>query len=93
MRTELSMGVILFALLCGYLPFDNANVTQLYQQILKGDYTFPSHLSEGSKSLISMLLVRDPAKRATMEQVRNHPWLNVGYAKPPEIAALAVAAE
>ncbi len=42
-----SMGVILFALLCGYLPFDHANIGKLYQLILKGDYRAPEFLSSG----------------------------------------------
>jgi serine/threonine protein kinase len=40
-----SMGVILFALVCGYLPFEDASTHVLYQKILSGDYKIPSLVS------------------------------------------------
>lgn len=33
-----SCGVILFALLCGYLPFEDSNTAQLYKKIVAGEY-------------------------------------------------------
>eukprot|EP00002_Diphylleia_rotans_P025149 TRINITY_DN4978_c0_g3_i1.p1 TRINITY_DN4978_c0_g3~~TRINITY_DN4978_c0_g3_i1.p1 ORF type:complete len:623 (-),score=138.79 TRINITY_DN4978_c0_g3_i1:916-2784(-) len=83
-----SLGVILFALLCGYLPFDNSNVSRLYQQVLKGDYHIPEFVSQDAKNLISRLLVLNPEKRATMDEVRLHAWVNQGYSGPPEAAPL-----
>ncbi|GIQ92381.1 hypothetical protein KIPB_016122, partial [Kipferlia bialata] len=41
-----SCGVILFALLCGYLPFEEKTTPALYQKIMAGKYTLPDHLSE-----------------------------------------------
>lgn len=40
-----SMGVILFALVCGYLPFENSNTAMLYKKILAGDYKTPDFVS------------------------------------------------
>eukprot|EP00002_Diphylleia_rotans_P025146 TRINITY_DN4978_c0_g2_i2.p1 TRINITY_DN4978_c0_g2~~TRINITY_DN4978_c0_g2_i2.p1 ORF type:complete len:660 (-),score=155.26 TRINITY_DN4978_c0_g2_i2:275-2254(-) len=79
-----SMGVILYALLCGYLPFDNANISKLYQLILRGEYRTPDYLSTESKHLISRLLTLSPERRATLAEVRSHPWVNLGYVGPPE---------
>jgi maternal embryonic leucine zipper kinase len=43
-----SMGVLLYALLCGFLPFDDENISTLYRKIQEGNYEQPSWLSEGS---------------------------------------------
>ena len=52
-----SMGVILFALICGFLPFEDPNTSNLYKKIMNGDYKVPSHVSKGInfKILISFI--------------------------------------
>lgn len=40
-----SMGVILFAMVCGYLPFEDRNTSNLYKKIMNGEYTLPPYLS------------------------------------------------
>jgi len=47
-----SCGVILFAMLCGYLPFDDPDTQKLYRKILKIDYDIPSHVSKAGRHLI-----------------------------------------
>ena len=42
-----SVGVILFALVCGYLPFEDQNTSQLYKKILAGEYSIPKWVSKG----------------------------------------------
>jgi serine/threonine protein kinase len=69
-----SCGVILFALLCGYLPFEDANTARLYEKIMGGEYDLPDFLSSDAKDLITKLLTTDPRKRFNAEQVRRHPW-------------------
>jgi serine/threonine protein kinase len=69
-----SLGVILFALLCGYLPFEDANTTKLYEKIMGGHYELPDFLSQGGADLIQKLLTTDPKRRFTVAQVRKHPW-------------------
>ena len=49
-----SSGVILYAMICGYLPFEDQNTKKLYQKILKADYKIPSSLSEEAKDLLLM---------------------------------------
>lgn len=69
-----SCGVILYALLCGSLPFDDENIPNLFKKIKGGIYTLPSHLSAAARDLIPRLLVVDPMKRMTISQIRQHPW-------------------
>lgn len=69
-----SCGVILYALLCGTLPFDDENIPNLFKKIKSGIYTLPSHLSTGARDLIPRMLVVDPTKRMTIPEIRQHPW-------------------
>ncbi|KAA6400217.1 MAG: putative Serine/threonine protein kinase OSK3 [Streblomastix strix] len=69
-----SCGVILFALVCGYLPFEDQNTQALYQKILNARYRCPSHLTNECKHLIAKILNTDPTKRYTSAQIRQHPW-------------------
>lgn len=65
-----SSGVILFALLCGYLPFDDPDTQILYNKIMHGKYDSPSHLTKESKALLAGILNIDPAQRMTIEDIR-----------------------
>lgn len=69
-----SCGVILYALLCGTLPFDDENIPNLFKKIKGGIYTLPSHLSPGARDLIPRMLVVDPMKRITIPEIRQHTW-------------------
>ncbi len=69
-----SIGVILFALVCGYLPFEDPNTAQLYKKILSGEYKTARWISHDVKDLISKILEVDPKKRYTASQIRTHPW-------------------
>jgi len=55
-----SCGVILYAMLCGYLPFEDPNTSQLYKKILNGDYKIPKFVSNEGKDLIKNILNTDP---------------------------------
>ena len=74
-----SSGVVLYAMLCGYLPFEdeNNNNDELYDKICKGKFDIPNHVSEKAKDLINKILVTDPNKRLTISQIKNHPWFNL----------------
>ena len=65
-----SVGVILFALLCGYLPFDDPDTQKLYQKIMSGKYDAPKFLSIEARTLIKEILTVDPLKRITIDKIR-----------------------
>jgi 5'-AMP-activated protein kinase catalytic alpha subunit len=69
-----SCGVILYALLCGSLPFDDESIPNLFKKIKSGMYSLPSHLSQLSRNLIPRMLEVDPMKRITIAEIRQHPW-------------------
>ena len=69
-----SCGVILFALLCGSLPFDDENIPNLFRKIKNGLFNLPNHLSPHSRDLISKMLIVDPLKRITIPEIRQHLW-------------------
>ncbi|XP_059965763.1 SNF-related serine/threonine-protein kinase isoform X2 [Mesoplodon densirostris] len=70
-----SLGVILFMLVCGQPPFQEANDSETLTMIMDCKYTVPSHVSKGCKDLITRMLQRDPKRRASLEEIENHPWL------------------
>ncbi|KAK2955550.1 putative Serine/threonine protein kinase OSK3 [Blattamonas nauphoetae] len=69
-----SCGVILFALLCSRLPFDDSSLEALFQKIKTGSYTMPHTLPADAKDLIGRMLTVDPVKRITIPEIRHHPW-------------------
>ncbi|KAI8622512.1 kinase-like domain-containing protein [Chytriomyces sp. MP71] len=77
-----SCGVILYGMLCGYLPYDDdpanpesENINLLYQYILSTKLAYPSHLSSLARNIIGLMLVPDPKRRAKMSEVMGHTWL------------------
>ncbi|KAH7484847.1 hypothetical protein PRIC1_004165 [Phytophthora ramorum] len=74
-----SIGVITYILLCGYPPFHDDNHNALFKKIKKGKFQFDSpywdHVSDDAKDLISQMLVVDPEKRATVDQLLAHRWV------------------
>uniref|UniRef100_A0A669D1Y5 Maternal embryonic leucine zipper kinase n=1 Tax=Oreochromis niloticus TaxID=8128 RepID=A0A669D1Y5_ORENI len=79
-----SMGVLLFALLCGHLPFDDDNCMILYRKITRGTYDNPKWLSPGSILLLNQMLQVDPKRRLTVRQLLDHPWVMKDYNSPVE---------
>ncbi|SPQ98912.1 unnamed protein product (mitochondrion) [Plasmodiophora brassicae] len=69
-----STGVILYALVCGYLPFEDPNTSALYKKICRGQYECPDFISPAVRDLISRILNTDPDRRLTVEEIRLHPW-------------------
>eukprot|EP00659_Diplonema_papillatum_P018978 gene18978-29229_t len=76
-----SCGVILYALLCGRLPFDEESIPALFQRIKAGKYALPSSLPVGPRDIIKRVLVVDPMKRMTIKQIRETEWFRTNL--PP----------
>ncbi|KAJ3444662.1 protein kinase [Anaeramoeba flamelloides] len=74
-------GVILYALLCGYLPFDEKKYQKLLYKIKKGKYTFPPDLDETEMDLISKLLTVDPVERIGIKEIKKHPFFTAELPK------------
>lgn len=72
-----SLGVILFAMLTGRLPWTHRkNQKLLFQQIREGDYKIPLNLSSACRDLIYCMMCTDPSKRISIDEIRSHPWVN-----------------
>lgn len=67
-----SLGVLLYAMLCGVFPFKGATEPELFRCIQRCHITFPTHVSNSAKALVSRLLKFDPEKRATAAEVRRN---------------------
>lgn len=70
-----SLGVILYALLCGELPFDDDDDNVTRTRILSEEPKYPDHLSPDAVSLIKMLLSKRPLLRPTLPDILQHPFL------------------
>ena len=71
-------GIILFAMLCGYLPFEDDNNDILFKQILEGKIQYPDFLSDLSKDLLDKIIEVDPEKRIKIEEIKKHPFYLLG---------------
>lgn len=72
-----SSGITLFAMLCGYLPFDDESKTVLYNKILSCQFKIPKYVSPAAADLISKILVCKVSERLTLDQIRAHPWMSL----------------
>ena len=97
-----SCGVILFAAVCGYLPFEvsfihvlnnkfiqDTNTAVLYKKILNGEYSIPKFVSDEGRDLIKNILNIDPVKRFAIEDIKKDPWYNLAKL-PREIEGIIV---
>ena len=79
-----SLGVIIYTLIIGKPPFEARDVKTTYKRIKMNAYTFPENaiISEAAKNLISQILVLDPSKRPTLDQILTHDFFNQGTSIP-----------
>ncbi|TNN07695.1 MAP/microtubule affinity-regulating kinase 4, partial [Schistosoma japonicum] len=74
-----SLGVILYTLVSGSLPFDAQHLKDLQERVLRGKYRVPFYMSTDCEALLRKLLVLNPSKRITLRNVMTDKWLNIGY--------------
>eukprot|EP00904_Undaria_pinnatifida_P006544 jgi/Undpi1/3019/HiC_scaffold_14.g06396.m1 len=73
-----SMGVILYVLLAGFLPFDEPSMSTLFSKIQAADFSYPRWFSQEARSVINRILVPDPTQRLTLAQMKAHPFWEAG---------------
>uniref|UniRef100_A0A8C2B4X7 non-specific serine/threonine protein kinase n=1 Tax=Cyprinus carpio TaxID=7962 RepID=A0A8C2B4X7_CYPCA len=74
-----SLGVILYTLVSGSLPFDGQNLKELRERVLRGKYRIPFYMSTDCENLLKKLLILNPTKRGSLEQIMKDRWMNVGH--------------
>ncbi|XP_028319807.1 serine/threonine-protein kinase SIK2 isoform X4 [Gouania willdenowi] len=70
-----SMGVVLYVLVCGALPFGGPTLPVLRQRVLEGRFRIPYFMTEDCEHLIRRMLVLDPSKRLSVAQIKEHKWM------------------
>jgi serine/threonine protein kinase len=83
-----SSGVVLHAMLCGSLPFDDENIPKLFQKIRSGRYSPPQSLEPPVRDLLKRMLTVAPLARISVPEIWDHPWFTVDL--PPYLLALRV---
>ncbi|XP_076014715.1 MAP/microtubule affinity-regulating kinase 4 isoform X3 [Genypterus blacodes] len=74
-----SLGVILYTLVSGSLPFDGQNLKELRERVLRGKYRVPFYMSTDCEGILRRFLVLNPTKRCSLEQIMKDKWMNVGF--------------
>ncbi|KAK7103415.1 hypothetical protein V1264_018313 [Littorina saxatilis] len=74
-----SLGVILYTLVSGSLPFDGQNLKELRERVLRGKYRIPFYMSTDCENLLKKFLVLNPMKRLSLESIMKDRWMNMGF--------------
>ena len=85
-----SLGVCLFAMLCGYLPFEDPDTGALYKKILAGTYTVAGFVSAEAQDLIGAMLTTDPQQRLGAGAIVEHAWFVNRCAAPMPLPPLTL---
>ena len=76
-----SSGIILYAMIWGYLPFEDPDTSKLYQKILSGNFEVPDFMSSLVEDILHKILNTDPKKRYTINEIRKHEWFQKHQSK------------
>ncbi|XP_050096706.1 serine/threonine-protein kinase par-1 [Anopheles aquasalis] len=85
-----SLGVVLYVLVCGALPFDGSTLQSLRDRVLSGRFRIPFFMSSDCESLIRKMLVLDPSRRFSIDQIKRHRWMMVEIIDTPKISSIVI---
>lgn len=85
-----SCGIILYAMVWGYLPFEDPDTSKLYQKILSGEFEVPDFMSSTVEDILHKVLNTDPKKRYTIGDIRSHSWFLKYHSKEPPKAGIYI---
>jgi serine/threonine protein kinase len=71
-----ALGVVIFAMMFGYVPFEHRNIKQLYELIVEAEIECPTGASPVAVSLIQGLCKKQPAERLGPAAIRQHPFFH-----------------
>ena len=83
-----SLGILLYALLCGCFPFRAKSYPDLYRRISRGTFAVPEEFSPAVKDLLRQLLEVDVSQRVTAPMILRHPWLQSQFVISPDMTKL-----
>ena len=72
-----SSGIVLYAMIFGYLPFGDENEQNNINNIINGNYEIPDEANEDLRDLLTHIIEIDPNKRYNLEQIKSHKWYNI----------------
>jgi len=70
-----SSGVVFYAMVAGYLPFEDPKTSNLYKKIMAAEYQMPKFLTAECKDLLTRILETNPENRYTIADIRSHPFM------------------
>ncbi|KNC98646.1 CAMKK/CAMKK-META protein kinase [Spizellomyces punctatus DAOM BR117] len=77
-----AMGVTLYCMLFGSLPFNGTSIIDLYESIRSAPTPYPDSASALQRNVLERLLEKNPTQRISMDELRVHPWVTKNGTAP-----------